>query len=174
MKELKMPQRILFIMSMVLNTVKSQELNSSDFDAVFLDDLSDMIPDPVAARRTRGLYGVDTDGLCPPECLCLSEIQVRISSINMIVDINIHRFSATREIWQCSQQICLIWLKISASQTRTSRLSQNMWVKKQKEKSCRVLNVPFHYYSKHVRLHFAGLCGRPNWYKASQRICSSQ
>ena len=99
-----MPQRILFIMSMVLNTVRSQELNSSDFDTAFLDDLSDS----VAARRTRGLYGVDTDGLCPPECLCLSEIQVRISSINKIVDMNILRFSATREIWQCSQQICLI------------------------------------------------------------------
>lgn len=75
-----MPQRILFIMSMVLNTVKSLELNTSDYDSVFLDDLSDMIPDPVA-RRTRGLYGVDTDGLCPPECLCLSEIQVMISSL---------------------------------------------------------------------------------------------
>ena len=76
-----MPQRKLFILSMVLSTVKSVELNTSDFDSVFLDDLSDMIPDPVAARRTRGLYGVDTDGLCPPECLCLSEIQVMISSL---------------------------------------------------------------------------------------------
>ena len=76
-----MPQRILFIMGMVLNTVKSLELNTSDYDSVFLDDLSDMIPDLVAARRTRGLYGVDTDGLCPPECLCLSEIQVMISSL---------------------------------------------------------------------------------------------
>ena len=76
-----MPQRILFILSMVLSTVKSLELNSSDYDSEFLDDLSDMIPDPVAARRTRGLYGVDTDGLCPPECLCLSEIQVMISSL---------------------------------------------------------------------------------------------
>ena len=76
-----MLQRILFIVSVVVKTVRCQELNSSDFDSVFLDDLSDLVPDPPASRRTRGLYGVVTDGLCPPECLCLSEIQVSQSII---------------------------------------------------------------------------------------------
>ena len=72
-----MLQRILFIVSSVLSTVRSHELNSSDFDPGFLEDLSAMVPDPPASRRARGLYGVASEGLCPPECLCLSEIQVR-------------------------------------------------------------------------------------------------
>ena len=76
-----MLQSLLFIVSVVVKTVRCQELNSSDFDSVFLDDLSDLVPDPPASRRTRGLYGVVTDGLCPPECLCLSEIQVGQYSI---------------------------------------------------------------------------------------------
>ena len=73
-----MLQRILFIVSSVLSTVRSHELNSSDFDPGFLEDLSAMVPDPPASRRARGLYGVASEGLCPPECLCLSEIQVMV------------------------------------------------------------------------------------------------
>ena len=80
-----MLQSILLIVSVAVKTVKCQELNSSDFfDSVFLDDLSDLVPDTPAPRRTRGLYGVVTDGLCPPECLCLSEIQVSQSIIKTI------------------------------------------------------------------------------------------
>ena len=29
-------------------------------------------------RSRRGLYGVEKMDFCPPECLCLSEIQVKI------------------------------------------------------------------------------------------------
>ena len=72
-----MNEKVLFIMSITLNAVRSHELNSSDFDTVFLDDLSDIIPDPLSDRRARGLYGGETSAFCPPECLCLSEIQVQ-------------------------------------------------------------------------------------------------
>ena len=142
-----MRQRILLIMSTILTTVRSQELNSSDFDTMFLDDLSAMVPDPPASRRARGLYGVDTDGLCPPECLCLSEIQVMSAIMMKISWISIiRRFCAIQGTWLCSRPICPMSPRTSASPTRTSRLSPNMWVK---SKVC-LLRQEFYECTEHV------------------------
>ena len=59
----------------VLIVMRSHKVSSESLTDNKVGDLNNA----TEVRSRRGLYGVEKMDFCPPECLCLSEIQVGIT-----------------------------------------------------------------------------------------------
>ena len=75
---------LLFVFLLQLATTGGEESGGQEMEEEVEEDPTRLDApvddDDVGERERRGLYGgSDKDGICPKQCLCLSEIQVKIA-----------------------------------------------------------------------------------------------
>ena len=79
---------ILFVFLLHLATTGGEESGGQEMEEELEEELEEdptrldapVDDDDVGERERRGLYGgSDKDGICPKQCLCLSEIQVKVA-----------------------------------------------------------------------------------------------